>query len=150
MSDTSEPLSIEVKAIPADEHRYPTCGDWAWTHVDCDGMPPLGHVVTDFNDLRVRVTAMGDWRYEALVAVHEIVETLACRAAGVDPAAVDAFDVAFEAQREAGGVGPDAEPGMDPKAPYHRQHVFADAIERLLARELGVDWEAYNTAVMES
>jgi hypothetical protein len=38
-------------------------------------------------------------------------------------------------------------PGDDPRAPYHKQHVFAENIERLLAAELGVDWSAYDKEV---
>jgi hypothetical protein len=41
----------------------------------------------------------------------------------------------------------DTEPGDDPRAPYHKQHVFAENIERLLAAELGVDWSAYDKEV---
>ena len=34
-----------------------------------------------------------------------------------------------------------------PRAPYYKQHVFAEKIERLLATELGVDWSAYGKEV---
>ena len=32
------------------------------------------------------------------------------------------------------------DPGFDPKAPYHVQHVFADCIERLIAPHLGMSF----------
>jgi len=56
---------------------------------------------------------------EAYLAVH----------AGVSPAAVDRFDMAYEKRRK---PGDDSEPGADPRAPYRRQHVFAEKIERLI------------------
>jgi hypothetical protein len=38
-------------------------------------------------------------------------------------------------------------PGDDPKAPYHREHRFATRIERLLARELRVNWATYEAGL---
>jgi hypothetical protein len=57
-----------------------------------------------------------------------------CLDRGVSFKAIDRFDMKFK------GAG---EPGDDPKAPYHREHRFATRIERLLARELRVDWATY-------
>jgi hypothetical protein len=71
---------------------------------------------------------------EAYLTVH----------AGISPAAVDKFDKAYEAKRKRGD---DSEPGDDPRAPYHREHVFASKIERLLAKQLGVDWTNYDREV---
>ncbi len=39
------------------------------------------------------------------------------------------------------------EPGDDPRAPYHAEHAFATAIEEMLAKELGVDLDAYEAAI---
>ena len=39
------------------------------------------------------------------------------------------------------------EPGDDPRAPYHREHEFAGCVERLLAHELGIDWNDYEDAL---
>ena len=45
------------------------------------------------------------------------------------------------------GVGKDLDdPGDDPRAPYHLEHLTASAIERRLALELGVSWDAYKDA----
>ena len=40
-----------------------------------------------------------------------------------------------------------AEPGNNPKAPYHQEHMFASKVERMLANELGVRWNAYDREV---
>lgn len=62
----------------------------------------------------------------------------------MSPEAVDRFDRAYEAKRK---PGDDSEPGDDPRAPYHKQHVLAEKIERLLAAELGVDRSVYDREV---
>jgi hypothetical protein len=36
-----------------------------------------------------------------------------------------------------------SEPGDDPRAPYYREHQFASGMERLMAAELGIDWQQY-------
>jgi hypothetical protein len=121
-----KPMEIHIKSIPHGEQRYPTCGDWQF---EANG------------DLTIRVSKLSDWRREALIAVHELVEVLLCKNDGVTEQAVDEFDMEYEKNRAADDI--DSEPGMDPKAPYHRQHRRADVIERSLAIDLGVDWEKY-------
>jgi hypothetical protein len=90
--------------------------------------------------LHIKVSQLSDWRREALVAVHELVEALICKHAGVTTEQVDEFDMNFEATRK---DGDDSEPGDDPKAPYYRQHQIATVIEKLLSVELGVNWTDY-------
>lgn len=116
--------------IPHQAQRYPTVGDY----ID-------GHGVTLF-----LISNLSDRRYEALVLVHEIIEKILCDARGVTNEAIDKFDMDFEAARQ---DGDDREPGHEPDAPYHREHVFAESIERQLAVELGVDWESYDKEVRE-
>ncbi len=116
-------MRITIETIRHEDQRYPTCGDWLW---------PNEH------NLLIRVSEMGDWRKEAAVAVHELVEALLCKEDGVSEAAVDAFDADY------GGGG---EPGDDPIAPYHRQHCFATALEMLLIGALGVPWADHEAAV---
>ncbi len=43
----------------------------------------------------------------------------------------------------------EGEPGDDPDAPYFKEHQFASIIERQMAYELGVDWQAYNKRLDE-
>jgi hypothetical protein len=82
---------------------------------------------------------MSDWRYEVGVAIHELVEATACKHAGVSEQAVTAWDT---------GPGKDLDdPGDDPRSPYHKQHVFAEKIERQVMDELGVDWARYTAEV---
>ncbi len=114
--------------VTHEAQRYPTVGDYQ-----------EGHGVTLFT-----ISDMHNDLYEELVAVHELVEYLLVKRRGISVEAIDAFDKAFEANRV---EFDDSEPGWDKKAPYHDEHVFAEKIERLLAAELGVDWDTYDKTV---
>ena len=116
-------MKITIETIPHDQQRYDTCGDWLW--------------LAD-NHLQIYVSEIGDWGYEAVVGIHEAVEAILCRAAGVPGTLVDAFDKAYD------GID---EPGDAVDAPYRRQHCFATAVERMLIAALGVNWAEYDAAV---
>lgn len=121
--------TITVEIIDHKDHRpeaCPTCGDW---------------IFDEYGNLLIRVSRMPDERYSLLVAFHEQFEALACRQAGIDQYAVDAFDSTWV------DTGKYAEQGDDPDAPYHLQHVQAGIAERLLAVALGVDWTEYEAAI---
>jgi hypothetical protein len=82
---------------------------------------------------------MPDERHQQLVAVHELVEALACNVDDVSPESVDAFDMGPGAELD--------EPGNSPEAPYHAQHMMATEIEKRLAEALHVAWDEYDAAV---
>lgn len=121
-------MIIHVEVIPHKQQRYDTVGDWQF----------LG------NNLHIDVSDTGSRLSNELVVVHELVEALLCRAAGIIQGAVDTFDVDYEDKRKEGDV---SEPGNSPAAPYYRQHVFADIVERMLARELNVNWDEHSARV---
>lgn len=114
---------LHYKVIPHDEHRYDTPGDY-WT--DVDGIEQF------------RVSRMHDERYEHLVLIHELVERILCHHWGISNRSIDNFDLKWK------GKG---EPGDDHNAPYWEAHQIASAVERLMAAELGVDWNEYDRAV---
>lgn len=121
-------LAIDIRTIPHKKQRYPTSGDW----FERRGVQ------------KIRVSAMEDWRYEFLVALHEVVEAALCRRRCIKEEQVDAFDIAYEQSR---GAGDFSEPGDDVAAPYHREHVAATMVERFIAGELGVDFARYEEVV---
>lgn len=122
--------TFTLKFIPHSEQRYETVGDWI---VDPDG------------NHEIRVSDMGDERYNWLVAFHELAEFMLCLQRGIKQEDVDAFDKAFEDKREDGNCD---EPGDDIKAPYRKEHFFATTVERALSAEMGVDWKSYDDTVM--
>jgi hypothetical protein len=122
-------MRINIEVIPHEQQRYPTVGDY-WME---DGVQ------------QVRVSHLPDWRYEILVAVHEIVELAITRHRGIPEGVISEFDVEFEKLRESRLRS--GEPGDHPDSPYRREHFFATNLERLLAGELDVNWFAYEEYV---
>ena len=140
-------MKVVIETIPHEQQTYDTCGDWRFE--DERGRPITQRLAkrlinTEKCVLRIRISSLNSWKYEMLVAVHELVETLLCLNDGVMVEAVDKFDKAFEAARKEGN---EDEPGDDPKAPYVRQHCVATAVERLLCAELCCDWKTYDKRV---
>jgi hypothetical protein len=122
-------VNVKIVTIPHEEQRYPTVGDW----------------VVNGDNLYISVSKMSDPRYELLVAVHELVEVLLCKERGIPQELVDKFDMEYEASRSEWDTT--SEPGDAAGAPYKKEHFFATTVERLLAAELGVDWEKYEAEV---
>ena len=119
-------LDIKIRTIADQLQRYNTVGDY---QTDEDGSELFS------------ISDMGDARYEFLIAIHELVESMLCKERGITEAAIDAFDTAYEANRPEGDITSEA--GDDPAAPYNKEHVFATKIEWMVAEELGVDWDVY-------
>ena len=127
---------IDFQVIAHSAHRFETVGDFWWDNP-----------ITDTGVLHVRVSCMSDWRYVALVFVHEVIEALLCKIAGVKEVDILAFDKMYEAEREQGKHEPWEEPGHDHRAPYRKYHVTAESIERILAVLMSVEWRAYDLEV---
>lgn len=123
-------MKIIIETIEHTEQRYPTVGDWFYEPGDGGAEETL----------RIKVSALSNWRLEALIAVHELVEVLLCRHAGVTQEEVDKFDKEFEAKRQ---PDDEREPGDQPDAPYQREHCLATGVERMLAAELDINWSDY-------
>jgi hypothetical protein len=121
---------MQIETIPHEKQRYPTVGDY-W--LDEAGVE------------QIRVSEMMDWRYEVLVAIHEIVEMALTRHRGIAEEANTEFDIRFEQDKEKRLV--EGEPGDNVNAPYRNEHFFATNLERLFAGELGVNWFEYDRYV---
>jgi hypothetical protein len=126
-----KPITIDV--INHKDHRYETVGDY----FDVNG------------ETVIRVSNMHNWKYELLVAIHELIECKLTQARHISEKKITKFDLKFEKERKEGKHPQDAEPGFDKKAPYKREHTFATKIEKLVAKELGVNWNEYDKKVMD-
>ena len=124
-------MNVEIKVIPHKSQRYSTVGDWQFQK----GM-----------NLLITVSDMKNWKYEALIAVHELLEVLLCKDRKISLKSVDKFDMLFEALRKEGNT---AEPGNNKSAPYYKEHQFATKIEKMLAKELKVNWKKYGNKVLD-
>lgn len=125
-------MNILIKTIPHEEQRYPTVGDWQWVG----------------DDLEITISSMKNWKYEFLVAFHELAEVMLCKDRNISQKEVDDFDVAFEDIRLTyPKVIGDQEPGNNENAPYYKEHQFATEVEVLMAEALGVNWKKYDKTV---
>jgi hypothetical protein len=122
-------MKIVIEIIPHTEQRYETAGDWWYDEA---------------GDLQIRVSDLHSWRMEALIGIHEAIEAVLCKSAGISGEDVDRFDKQYEAARQ---DGDDSEPGDAPDAPYYHEHQIATGVERILATELGVAWTGYEDVV---
>ncbi|MDE1855567.1 MAG: hypothetical protein KGH57_04620 [Candidatus Micrarchaeota archaeon] len=120
------------KVVPHHKQRYETIGDWI------PGRP--AHVVAS----RLR-----NPDYEFLVLLHEMVEHELCKKHGISDSVVVAFDKRFEEERRQGLHSVSAEPGASQRAPYRKEHAAATRIERLAAKQLGVNWKRYTAALVK-
>ena len=127
-------MTIDWRVIPHSEQRYPTVGDW-WFE--------------NSTTWHIRVSDLGNFQFEALVFLHELVEMLLCVHGGIGADQIDHFDINYESARTFGQKAPCGcpalhdEPGDDPHAPYHRQHQAAELCEFVAAKLLGVNWKEY-------
>ena len=119
-------LDVCIKTIPHAAQRYDTCGDY-WT--DENGME------------QIRISDLGDRRYEFLVAVHELIEDFICQYRGIGQEDIRDFD-----EQILRDMPENNDPGSLPDAPYHKEHMFATAVEMLVAQQLDVCWPDYEQA----
>ena len=104
------------------------------------GCPSLGDYWRNHKDLiNIRSLDIGNQDYEFLIMLHEMIEEYLCTKRGVKEQDIQAFDNEFDKKAL------ECEPGDDPQAPYYKEHQIATIIERLVAYELGIDWEKYGT-----
>jgi hypothetical protein len=124
---------ITIKSIPKNNQRkFEPVGDY-WKNKD--------------GSIDYRVSIFGDEYMQLAVILHEIIESFLCKKRGVSWEKVDAFDAQFEKDRLRGLHSKTAEPGNSPKAPYHREHLFATKLEKMFIKELGYKWDDYDKLV---
>ena len=121
-------MKIIIETIAHNQQPYDCVGDY-W-------IEPSG-------TWQIRVSDLGDWRLEVAIAVHELSELAQMVHKGITVKDVVEFDKLFEAERQAGKHTAKAEPGDDPRAQYRPQHFVATTVERILCKELDVDWDEY-------
>jgi hypothetical protein len=120
-------MEISMQTRPFNKMRYPTAGDF------------LYHPGIDL--FRYMIAEMKETDYEALIFLHEFIESYLCWKAGIREEAITAFDIAFEKS------GADGEPGDSKDAPYYSQHQIATKFEKKFAKEIGVSWKKYDKAI---
>ena len=112
--------TIRYKSIPHKSQRYKTFGDY-W--------------ITKRGNWEIRVSEMKA-DYEFMVLVHELIEFYLTQKRGISEPSITYFDT---------HEGKDSDdPGTIKSAPYHKEHMFATKIEKLICKELGISWTDYD------
>lgn len=126
-------LKINIETIPHNCQRYDTVGDWTF---EPDGTININ--VSRITDMIGHVSEDSEF----LVAIHELIEAYLCKKAGITPEEVDEWDKDFEELCLSGNIPitNSPEPGDDPRAPYHVQHLVAQSIEMMLCSFLKKEW----------
>lgn len=113
-------MNITITTIPHKDQLYETTGNW-WFDDDMN--------------LIIQISDMGNVQSEFLIAVHEAIEAMICLDRGIFEEEVSEFDIAHPELED---------PGDDSRAPYHKEHNVAVAIEMLLCDQFDMDWNDHN------
>lgn len=105
---------IVIKTVPKSKVRNDSVGDYKR---GVDG------------SLIVLTAKQGNKDLEFLVALHELIESKLAEKRGITFTKIDSFDRKHLNSPE---------PGRMHSAPYHKEHMFAEKIEGLMAKELGL------------
>jgi hypothetical protein len=108
---------IIAGTVPHLSQRYSTQGDF----YDIDGVT------------LIKVSDFGNEDIEYCIFIHEAIEQYLCRKRGIKEEDITKFDI--ESGLE--------DPGLSPDAPYHKEHMFAVKVEKMMAKELGMKWRDY-------
>jgi hypothetical protein len=110
-------MLIKIDTIPHNSQRDNTLDDW----------------IIKGKILNIPVSNLGKIEYNALLIIHGLIEAVLCAQRGISEKSVREFDLKSKLD----------DPGQDPKAPYHKEHLEGNRFERLVARSFGIDWKDY-------
>lgn len=114
--------SVTIEVVEHSDQKYDTCGNYG-EGLDCWWM---------------EISKLPKWQYEALIAIHELVEMVLTKDRKISWDKITKFDNTFIDEDD---------PGNMKIAPYHKEHKFATKLEKMLCSELGLDWKKYDKAV---
>jgi hypothetical protein len=98
-----------------------------------------GDYFTDsYGVLQFEIAKTGNLFYDCAILIHEMAEWMAWRSHGGTEGVMDGFDFAHTELYE---------PGEDPRCPYHKEHMFAEDVERRVVKACGIKWKDYSRAI---
>jgi hypothetical protein len=118
-------VNIIIKTIPHKKQRVGEVGDY-WERK---------------GKLTIALSREIGWKYQALVATHELVEYFLVKDRAIPIKKIDEFDKEFYRNNKKG------EAGNSKNAPYFKEHKFSTVVEKMLAKELEVNWREYSKYV---
>lgn len=118
--------------VPHKKQRYDTAGDYYIKN---------GRII-------ITASKMKKWQHEAPILIHEMIEFVLIKNNGITIKEIEDFDHKWNKERAKGLHKDNEEPGFDKRCPYRKEHVFANKIEKMLVKELGMKWKTYDNAVL--
>ena len=112
------PEKIIIRYVDHDEQRYNTDGDY-W---ESD------------NSWVAQISKLPDWRYSFALTIHELLEMALAKAHEIDWRDITQFDITHSQFLD---------PGEHEGAPYHREHLDAEEIEKMVIKMFGLNWDEY-------
>lgn len=94
--------------------------------------------------LYIQVIKLRDWRFEAAVWGHEIIEAFYCWLLGITTEQADEFDAMYERGYNDGSISKDKEAGHDRRCPYHWGHMMGVVWEHIWIPLTLASWSKYN------
>jgi hypothetical protein len=117
-------MRIVIETKPKNLMRYVTAGDYFEVQKD---------------NVFIDVCEQGNDDANFLISLHELIEWYLTKKRGIKEEDIMDFDLAH----------PDSlEPGDEKDSIYRREHRFAENIERLVAGELGIDFNEHNNSII--
>ncbi len=135
MINPNQIKKIEINFIPKEHqrlecYRQDGCADYYFE----EGVKFQGEELLK-GTLIINVSRSKSWRPQWLVLLHEIIELAIVLHSGISFKEIDRFDQQMTL--------PDNDPGSLPYAPYHKAHMTALKIEKIMARKIGIKWGSY-------
>jgi hypothetical protein len=98
----------------------------------------VGDYLVEDNELIIGVKKYKEKKWRYITLIHELIEALLVTDRGILIDSIGEYDEKFIEDKRKG------QQGEQKDCPYHKEHMFATKIEKLLAKELNVDYEKYN------
>ena len=114
---------IRIDFIKQSEQNYDTVGNYGETE----------------HEIWFEITELSDPLYSVAILLHELHEFYRNKDLGTTIEEIDKFDMVDHPELE--------EPGDDPRAPYHKQHLEASVIERACLAMAGRSWSDYEQEI---
>lgn len=114
---------IEIKFSDKEEMRY-----YTWDDYFKQGDKMIFQILRKEREIYTRITL-----------IHALIEQTLCTEKGITPDDVDKFDFWFENEYTC----LIKEPGDHPRCPYREEHYFADMVDHMICKHLGIDFNDY-------
>ena len=120
-------MKIRVNIVEPETQRYETSGDYFYNR--------KGYLIFRISKQKTRFL-------EKMQLIHELIEQTLCEYSAILHERIDEFDMNYDMKNSTY-----QEPGDDPNAPYHKQHVLAKDVEKMICKQLNLNFDEYFNSI---